>query len=296
MNEKAQKGLKAIKNYKTARAGILLVTALGLLNVILFLVGADFYFPFSVIFPYCAVIFGDVFATQLGSQAIYIVAIILAVLIVGAYVLLFFLSKERKGCIIAVLVLYAIDLCFVIFLLVESKVYSIAIDLLFHCIAIYELIMGVRSAEQLSEYPQGVKITPEELLAAEGVKGQVIGDGNNGVTVTNENAEPVTAPDVYKPDSAALRDDDGKGRTVISAKNGEVTVVFKRKAKVSELIIDGKVYGERKGLFEPRHYEIEAVYQGITYKAVQNAKMTSFTAEIYAETTLLATSTKVISY
>lgn len=294
MNEKAQRAIKAVKNYKVARTSILLIAALGLLNVILYLAGADFYFPFSVTFPYCAVIFGDLFAAELGSKALFIIMAILAFVILGVYVLMFFLSKDHKGCLIATLVLYAIDLAFVIYLMVAGKSYTMVIDLIFHGAVLYEFIMGIKGASLLAAYPQGIKVTAEEILAAEGVNGQVVEGADNTVTVVNDNAEPVVAADYSKPDSAVIRESDGKGNVFVSATNGDAKIEFRKKMNMAELIIDGKVLCERKGLPDAKSYTLEAVYRGVTYKAVQTRKFSSVTAEIYAEDKQLASKTQNI--
>lgn len=70
-------------------------------------------------------------------------------------------------------------------------------------------------------------------------------------------------------DTEPLREDDSKGKNILSARYGEMNVSIRRKFRVTELIINGGVYAEKKELVQGP-YCLSAVVDGVEFTAQQH--------------------------
>ena len=151
--------------YNGARINLLLAVILTTVNIV-FLLTRDFsYFLFSASIPYMLVDFGMVlcgkyppeyYEGEIADMAFFgdglLVALsVIAFLIVGVYLALWYFSRRHKNCLTAALILFIIDTVLLLALLNPSL--SGLLDLLFHGLVIYELTVGRRAANVLKNLP-----------------------------------------------------------------------------------------------------------------------------------------------
>jgi len=151
--------------YNGARINLLLAVILTTVNIV-FLLTRDFsYFLFSASIPYMLVDFGMVlcgkyppeyYEGEIADMAFFgdgllITLSVIAFLIVGVYLALWYFSRRHKNCLTAALILFIIDTVILLALLNPSL--SGLLDLLFHGLVIYELTVGLRAANVLKNLP-----------------------------------------------------------------------------------------------------------------------------------------------
>ncbi len=150
------------QKYNTARINLLLMIGFTVLNVILFIAGADIMMLFSATVPYYAMIFGI-----LSENPIFLVfCIVIAVVSVLAYLLCWIFSKKHYGWMIGALVLFILDTLAMAGLFLAVGEVSGIMDALMHIWILYYLITGVSSGAKLAklpaEEPVAVEVTENE--------------------------------------------------------------------------------------------------------------------------------------
>ena len=164
-----QKYSKAQRNYLSARYEILFIIVMTIVNKFL-LPTTETYYVCSISFATFQII-SAILAKKDPSQfgvsaelAEYALpgAITIAIIITAVYVLFFFLSKKRRGCLITLLVLVSIDTFFTL-----SNVFSdptFTIDIVIHAVSIYMLAKGVSSGKVLQDhFAKGVAVSAAEI-------------------------------------------------------------------------------------------------------------------------------------
>ena len=164
-----QKYSKAQRNYLSARYEILFIIVMTIVNMFL-LPTTETYYVCSISFATFQIIsailakkdpsqFGV--SAELAEKALP-GAITIAIIITAVYVLFFFLSKKRRGCLITLLVLVSIDTFFTL-----SNVFSdptFIIDIVIHAVSIYMLAKGVSSGKVLQDhFAKGVAVSAAEI-------------------------------------------------------------------------------------------------------------------------------------
>ncbi len=157
--------------YNNSRVSLLTIVILSAVN--LFSIAfAGTYFLFSAYLPQLLTVYGVFLAEKSGSPLFLVIAVVLSIIVIVPYFVLWILSKKRVGCMIAALVLFAIDS--IIFLpdfifLLQSGDFSMIIDIVIRIWALGSLAFGVkygfdakREAAQLAEAP-----IPDESAAGE---------------------------------------------------------------------------------------------------------------------------------
>lgn len=133
-----------ISRYNGARSNLLLAIVFTAVNIVLTAAGSDLYFLFSIMLPY----------SMFGAGT---VLTVLAVALLGVYVLCYFLSKDKRGWLTAALVLFIVDtLAFAgIFVLAVIsgglELGSSLFDVVFHVWVLISLIGGVRYGKKLDD-------------------------------------------------------------------------------------------------------------------------------------------------
>lgn len=135
------------------RASLLLIVVLTVVNIVLLLIEADRYFVFSASIPYylTAICMGMDSAVYGGIDAYTTGALIVSVIVVGIYLLCWALGKKKTGWLITALVLFSLDtvgLLVITFTLLEDPILNL-MDIFFHALAVYELVMAVICAGKL---------------------------------------------------------------------------------------------------------------------------------------------------
>ena len=191
------------QKYRTARADLLILVAMTLVNIVLLLAGSTTYFLFSGAVPYYLVIYGMLLcgvypgmetdpellgwvSLPKGTVAIFVVA---ALLILGVYVVLYLLSKKNYHFLTAALALFALDTAAMLWLGGISL--DNAIDLVFHAWMLYSLFAGVRAARTLVNAPaEDTVIDPTQYRELEG------GEGDEEPTELSNAAQAVDTGEV----------------------------------------------------------------------------------------------------
>ena len=164
-----QKYSKAQRNYLSARYEILLIIVMTIVNMFL-LPTTETYYVCSISFATFQII-SAILAKKDPSQfgvsaelAEYALpgAIMIAIIITAVYVLFFFLSKKRRGCLITLLVLVSVDTFFTI--MNSALVSSAILDIVVHGVAIFFLAKGISSAKVLQDhFAKGVAVSAAEI-------------------------------------------------------------------------------------------------------------------------------------
>ena len=151
---------------KTGSMDLLFAIIASAVNILGLFLNIGFYFPFSVYLPYVVSVVGygsahpeligeteTVLDPEIGNF-ILIFSIVIAAIILGVYLLLFFLSrpgrvktvdqaKGAKATFVVALVLFCIDTLFLIFMGIGFLGLSALIDVAFHIWAIVSLVGGI---------------------------------------------------------------------------------------------------------------------------------------------------------
>lgn len=154
-NTKAEKPVKTPETtFASARSNLLLVAGFTAVNVILRLVSADMYFLFSASTPMAFLDIAEV--TEISS--LMRVAAVLAFIVIGVYLLCWFMSKKQSAWMIVATVLFALD---TLVLLGLYDLSSMIIDLLIHVWVLYYLITGSVAAVKMKKQPPMPVAAPE---------------------------------------------------------------------------------------------------------------------------------------
>jgi len=218
--------------FNKSRGNLILVFAFSVANIVMYLLEASFYFPFSAVFPSFAMGFGQGMTEEYGAGAYFIAGIFVGVVAASFYLICWLFSKKHKEFLLVALVLFCIDSLFLLWIAAFGFEASLLIDIAFHGWVIYSLIGGVRAWSALKKLP------PEEL--------------NPEYALPNA---PVTP-------GAAIRPPSENGRIILSAAYGNLDIIVKRVYGVTELIVNGMVYAEQKGVVEVK-YTMEACVDNI---------------------------------
>ena len=244
------------QKYKAARTYLLIVILSTVVNLAFLTASEDSYMLFSAFIPYLIISLGmymcgrfpDDYYTEgwedmpFLDNSFFIAMLTVSVILMLLYLLAWLMSrKNRGGWLIFVLVLYGFDTLSV-FLLIDSPI-DLLISLAFHAWVIYDLIVGIRAWHKLKTLP------PEE------------------------EAPSVEENDFYEtPNSPILRiaDKEIKHRVLLQARAFDLDICYRRVKHTNELVINGNVYDEFTGVYEPAHalhaqingHYVEAGYNG----------------------------------
>lgn len=118
---------------------------------------------------------------------------------------------------------------------------SSILDVVFHGLLLWYLAMGVRRGREAMEEPEGQRETPEPLP---------------------QNTEFYDASMGERPNSPSMgQPAEGKHRTLLTAAYGSHEIEVRRSYGLTELIVDGRVYGRQEGVVETG-YTIRARVSG----------------------------------
>ncbi|MBQ8718199.1 MAG: hypothetical protein IJY66_02925 [Clostridia bacterium] len=239
------------QRYNNTRWNLLLVAIVTLINVIF--VAGDSYFLFSATLPYtisylaalfCGVFppeyYGDEYALwEFWPKEVFYVAIAVSVLIIGLYVLAYFMSgKSRVGWLIFALIFFGVDTLFLL------GFYGIALDMIldyaFHAWIIVILSMGVKAHFDLKKLPEQPvsEVLPTEASELEGEDSRSLG----------------------------MADMEVKCRVFLEAEANGCAITYRRVKKTNQLVINGQLYDEYEALVEQGHV-LSATIGGHLYEA-----------------------------
>ena len=239
------------QRYNNTRWNLLLVAIVTLINVIF--VAGDSYFLFSATLPYtisylaamfCGVFppeyYGDEYALwEFWPKEVFYVAIAVSVLIIGLYVLAYFMSgKSRVGWLIFALIFFGVDTLFLL------GFYGIALDMIldyaFHAWIIVILSMGVKAHFDLKKLPEQ---PVSEVLTTEA--SELEGEDSR---------------------SLGIADMEVKCRVFLQVEANGYAIIYRRVKKTNQLVINGQLYDEYEALVEQGHV-LSATIGGHLYEA-----------------------------
>lgn len=295
-NKEYIKVSKEIKNYKIARTNIMVFIIFTIVNM--FMLFADVYFLFSIYSSTSFFAAGIVWKEVYGNSFLTL-GFAIGLLILAVFFVFWLLSKKHRWAIIILLVLFSLDSIWLIvscILTIKDGGLSLLVDIVFHALMMYYLVLGVKSSGKLQKhFPQGVNLTAAQLDEAYRLENSIdphtgaplngaavpSGAGNSvGTTVSSdgencggdnssvaENGNGSAAPMNNKSDSPVIEEDTSKGRAVLEARYNNSLIKVKASPFVwgkAKIIIDGKVYAcEKVGGYKSK--DISAVFNGVEY-------------------------------
>lgn len=258
-----QKRSEVEMNFNKSRNNLRLVIAFSVINVVLTLVNSGINFLFSATFPMFVVGLGQAFSNDTGNNAFLIIAVIVAFIIIGCYCVCYLLSKKHKAFIVIALVFFSLDTLFLLWILSLGIDFNAIIDIAFHVWVIYSLIIGVKAWSDLKKLPLNEEIEEDEVQE------------HDLSSISQSNA---------------IRPQTKKGRVILSQNYNNLEIVIKRALGITELIINGMVYAEKKGLVETS-YTLEVCVDDTIVKATMD---TSATMCLYVNGNLLSKKKRIV--
>ena len=227
------------RRYTSARSGLLTMMIFTVVNIALGSLGSFTYFVFSDYAAYMSALLGRQFYDLRGEVIYLVLGIGLALLILIPYLVCWMLSKKRRSWLIVAFVLFLID---TIMLAVDALSYMEAgylLDIAFHIWLLVSLFLGIRA---------GKKALAEEAAPA-----------------VAEDTEFYDASTGAVPDSKSLGapQEERKYRVLVEAQYGGRTIQVRRSYGLTELVVDGRLYGTWEGVSE-HPYTITAQVDGHT--------------------------------
>ncbi len=203
----------ALKQITSARSNLLLMLGFTLLNIILLFVEADYMLLFSATIPYAFIGAG----VWENDTDILIFGVIVAVVMMGLYLLCWFMSKKKPMWLIPALILFIIDTGYLIWIYVAAGDASGILDAVFHVWVLYYLVIGTVNAFKLKKFPQEDESSTQ------------IPDGINGAQY-----------------GSPLRTAQSDPNACIFAEHsfGGMDITYRRIGTVNELMINGFIYAE----------------------------------------------------
>lgn len=152
--------------FNNARANLLAAVAFTVINIVLLFVDASSYFLFSIFVPYFITLMAMLVTGKLPAEfyaedwagyefldgSVFWVVLVIAIVIIGLYLLSWFLSKKNKvGWLVFALVIFCVDTLLMLFLQGMSE--SI-MDIIFHVWVIVSLTSGIIAYNKLKKLPE----------------------------------------------------------------------------------------------------------------------------------------------
>ena len=237
------------EKYMVARKNLLLMLILTVVNIVLFVAGANTMLLFSATVPY----YGVIYALVLGNPIIFLLGIGIAVISLLLYLLCWIFSKKHYGWMVTALVLFVFDTVVMVVLYILMSDVSGILDVLIHAWVLYYLFMGTRCGIQMKNMPEPV------------------------LEQTELTQETYVDMQSYEDDSYLRRADvDVKHRVFVETDALGHCICFQRVKRTNELVIDGYVYAEVEMLIETAHeletridgHEIKVGFDGIAHSYI----------------------------
>ena len=217
----------SVRRYRRARGSLLAMMIFTVINTVIAATGSYTYYVFSDYLAYYCALYGRAFYEESGGMSAYlVVGCGAAALILVPYLLCWIFSKKRRGWLIAALVLFSIDTALVIWDAIGFMEFSYLLDVVMHIWLIVELVLAIRAGKEAIAEMNAPKTAPD--------------------------AEFHDASTGELPDTTALGmpQEERKYRVVVEAMYGSHTVQMRRSYGLTELVIDGRLYGKREGVTE----------------------------------------------
>ena len=228
----------AVRRYRTARGSLLAMILVTVINTVMTAMGDyESYYVFCDYLAYYCAVYGRVFYEELGDMLYLILGCAAVALILLPLLLCWIFSKKRRGWMIAALVMVSLDTLLIVADAIGFQDISYLLSIAFHVWLIVEMVLAIRAGKQAIAEMNAPKTAPDTEFH----------DASTGET----------------PDTPALGmpQEERKYRTIVQAVHGGRTIEVRRSYGLTELVIDGRLYGVWEGLSESA-YEIVARVDG----------------------------------
>lgn len=231
------------KKYDQARGNLMLMIVFTVINIALLISGAGVMFLFSATMPY----WFSAFAFYFGLTEYYVYAGI----IIFLYLLCWFFSKKHVAWLIGALVMFAVDIVYLIYVTIDMGEVSSIIDVLIHIWVTYYLITGTYYGLRLKKL---AKSTQPDSAFVDSLTSDIV-----------DNSAPLRLAE------------DVKHRVFVETDYNNHKICYRRAKSTNELVIDGYVYGEYKKLIEFAHclsatvdgLDISVGYDGVYHSYIK---------------------------
>jgi len=250
-----------VKKFNAARGNLLLMIIISAVNLVLTAADSNLYLLFSALLPL-------LFVELWWGLAF---GVIMAVVILLAYFACYILSGRRRVFILPALILFVID-CLVIVWAIWAFGFGATywLDIAFHVWIMYYLVTGAIAWGRLRRLSaDDFKAAEQDLIIQQSIATKIVDE--NGAVVERGNVP--------------LRFDSKKGRILIQTDYQTLHISMKRSYGLTELIINGQVYDEVKGVAEGT-YSLFACVRNVRISGKFNSL--KFRMEIYADDVLIA--------
>lgn len=152
--------------FNNARGNLLAAVAFTVINIVLLFVDASSYFLFSIFVPYFITLMAMMVTGKLPAEfyteewagyeffdtSVFVVVLVIAIVILGLYLLCWFLSKKNKvGWLVFALVIFCID---TLLMLYFQGISESIMDIIFHVWVIVSLTSGIIAYNKLKKLPE----------------------------------------------------------------------------------------------------------------------------------------------
>ncbi len=229
-NKEYIKVSKEIKNYKIARMNIMVFIIFTIVNM--FMLFADRYFLFSI-YSSTSFFVAGVVRKEVYGNSFLALGFAIGLLILAVFFVFWLLSKKHRWAIIVLLVLFFLDSVLLIVDCISAMkegAFSLLLDILFHALMMYYLILGVKSSGELQKhFPQGVNLTAAQLDEAYRLENSIdphTGTPLNGASIPSGEGNSVgstVASDMATSGEACVSSDKENSGVVVSCKENDVS-------------------------------------------------------------------------
>ena len=215
-----------VRRYQRGRSSLLLMIVITALNTLLAATGSETYYVFTNYAAYFCALYGRLFYNQMGESLYLILGCAASALVLVPYLLCWIFSKKRRGWLIAATVMFTVDTLFVVGDAILYMDLGYLLDVVIHVWVLVELVLAICSGK--------------EALAEMNAPPQP-------ADVAFHDASVVALPDTS---ALGMPQEERKYRVIVETMYGSRTVQVRRSYGLTELVIDGRLYGKREGVAE----------------------------------------------
>lgn len=268
-----EKEMRYALRYRRAAADLGFVAVLAIVNLVISLSGGAMYFFFAAFSPTAAFLYGKSIGIATGETLFITAGIFLSFCLCALYVYLWYKAKKNCSALAVAAALYGLDtvLIFVFSLLGYGTLGFI--DTAAHLFITYNLCRGFLGGRALS------RITRLDKTEVEALFRRLLENSEGEAPVNEENRDEPSPP---LPESQPLRPAKARKRCFFDTFYEGMHIAAYRSFGCTELVINGYVYDEIRGIVEVA-YRLEAVVSGHRVALAMEPGMTSADMVLYVD-------------
>ena len=188
--------------------------------------GIDVYWIFCDHLPYCCAVSGYAFYEQSGRVLYLLIGCAVGMLILFPLLLCWKFSKKHRGWMIAALVLFSLDTLLIVVDVIRDQNISYLLGIVIHLWVITAMVRAICAGEEA--------VAEMETTS----KAQKKSFRDNSVIGLSDTS------------ALGMPQEERKYRVIVETMYGSRTVQVRRSYGLTELVIDGRLYGKREGVAE----------------------------------------------